>query len=649
MPGGSGFTSGGAGGAAGGAGVGSVGFGVSIMYYSDIEYKCRTDGQFRSKLLAYSKRMAYFAAKAKEGGDTYRTAYNETLWKFIQFTNFNLVFLTEHYFPKYPKDKPLNFSEYPFAFQMFEFQIGGYNVFRGSRQISKSTSFSARQLLNSNLFPGFKSLYICPRNQQLATYANKLKEIERASLFASTENHKFRRNLNLKEFEGGSSIELAYVLTNASVVRGKSADELLYDEAQDFDPDLEIEVGQIQSASEMPVTIYAGTSLTTESFLEQKYSASSMCSWTTRCGCGTYNIPLPEHRVLDQIQPQGPSCWKCGRLLDIRNGRFVAADWALHDKGRRGFHIPQIIIPAVFNNPIRWADIYEKKVKMGGDRKFLQEILGVATEEGEREITKKNLMDICILPDLRVLHEKARSRQYQFVISGCDWGGSDYIPAEHIKISTTVHVMVGITTTGAFEIIHIRRYSGMNYDDIAGDIIHNHEALNGMAIATDFGVGAVYNSKLRERLPAERHLIFNYVGPDSNLLSEPAKAHIYNQWSLNKTESISMTYAAVRERRFRCFKWEQASEYLMDFMNMYRAPAEKAGSGATTFLYRSSASRPNDTLQAVNYCHMLGKILLGEPMFPDIATKIRLEQALGATTFGMFNTDPRNIGGSYSG
>ena len=51
------------------------------------------------------------------------------------------------------------------------------------------------------------------------------------------------------------------------------------------------------------------------------------------------------------------------------------------------------------------------------------------------------------------------------------------------------------------DILHIRRYSGMNYDDIVGDIMHNHTAFCGTAIASDFGVGAVYNSKIRETCP----------------------------------------------------------------------------------------------------------------------------------------------------
>lgn len=614
------------------------------MPYIDLEYKFRTDEVFRAELVRRATELMHLE-KTGRNTATSIIAQRERLREFIKFCNFNLVFLTSYYFPRYPKDKPLRFFNYPFAFQLFEMQIGGYTVIRGSRQISKSTSYSVRQLLQARLYPGFHSLYICPRNDQLSTYANKLREIESASRFFETGNKKLRKNLNLKEFSNKSTIELVYVLQSASNVRGKSADELLFDEFQDFDPDLEIEISQIQSASETPVTFYSGTSLTTDSALEQKYRTSSMCSWLTRCGCGHYNIPLPEYNVLDMIQPKGPCCSKCGRLINIREGRFIPANRALHDRGFRGYHIPQIIVPAVFQNQIRWSEIYRAKVKYGGNRKFLQEILGIATEEGEREITKQNLIDICTLgKNLRVLHDRAMNRQYQFVVSGCDWGGSDYIPAQKMKISTTVHTMCGITGDGSFELIHIRRYSGMNYDDIAGDILFNHQKLRGNAMASDFGVGTHYNALLRQVVPPEKHLIFGYVGPASALISEPDGAHMFNQWSVNKTDSISQLYEGVRYKRLRCFDWELAEEFLSDFLNMYRAPCETPG-GATTFRYMASASRPNDTLQSVNYCYLLGRILLGEPMFADMSLQYRLNHSLQGITIDYAGSAP----GAYSG
>ncbi len=620
--------------------------------YLDLEYETRTNGQFKHKLLNHLGVLGKYRLLAKEN-QSYLPKFQEQLLIFMRFCNLNPVYMTPYFWPRYPKDEPLSFADYPFAFQMFEFQVGGFTVFRGSRQISKSTSFCCRQQMFTRLIPGFKSLYIVPRNDQLETYQNKMREIEHAIAgFSKRRDPDLRKNLGLKEFANGSSIEMAYVLSSASNVRGKSSDEILYDENQDFDPDLEIEVAQIQSAATFPITIYAGTSLTTDTMLERKWSESSGGLWITKCThCNHYNVPLPDQGVLDMIQPEGPACCKCIKPIDVRTGKFIHSYPNKVAAGRYGFHIPQIIMPSVVKNPIRWAKIYEMKLKQGGNRKFLQEVLGIAVEEGEREITKKNLMDICILGrDLNRLQQKAAQGGYEYVISGEDWGGSDYIPAQHIKISTTVHVIVGVTPSGQFDILHIRRYSGMNYDDIVGDILQNHGAYRGVAMASDFGVGAVYNSKLREKIPPEKHLIFNYVGPASNLITEPKKAHMFNQWSLNKTESISLTYEAIRQARIRCFAWEIAEEYLMDCLNLFRAPGERQSSGgnssgASTFLYRAHPSKPNDTLMALNYAYMLGKILLGEPMFADLTLKLRLEQTL-RSNLGYAHI---NLPGAFSG
>jgi hypothetical protein len=196
---------------------------------------------------------------------------------------------------------------------------------------------------------------------------------------------------------------------------------------------------------------------------------------------------------------------------------------------------------------------------------------------------------------------------------------------------------MGVLPTGQFEVLHIRRYAGMNYDDIVGDILHNHLAYNGYALASDFGVGAVYNSKLREKIPPERHLMFCYTGPTTALLAEPEATHQYNQWSLNKTESISLAFEAIRQQRIRCFAWEFAQEYLQDCLNLFRAPGERgqsggsATSGMTTFIYRSHPTRPNDTLMALNYGFTLGKLLLGEPMLADHSVKLRLAAQLQGT------------------
>ena len=610
--------------------------------YLDLELEIRSNGVFRD---AFAKKLARVSETRKlaETDRSKASLFREALHDMVKLCRYNFIFLTPYYWPQYPKSDALDFSDYPFAFSMFSFQVGGFMVFKGSRQIAKSSSFCCRQQLNARFIPGFKSLYVVPSNSQLTTYHDRMREMRRAMRGYRPKNNKdLRKNLNHEEFSTGSTIDLVYALTSATNIRSRSCDELIFDEVQGFDADLEIEVVQAQSASRMPVTIYAGTSLTTDTLLESKFELSSQGHWITKCesgACGHYNIPIPEEHVLDMIKPDGPACAKCGRPINVRKGQFVHSFKDRIAKGFLGFHIPQIIVPSVVNNPIRWDKIYQLAQTHGGSRQFNQEILGIATEEGEKEITRQNLINICVLgKDLSVLHRKAAQRRYDFVVSGCDWGGSDYIPAQHIKISTTVHAVLGVRPDRKLDIIHMRRYSGMGYDGIAADILHNHHRLCGTALASDFGVGAAYNDRLRtgvapeSGIPPERHLIFNYTGPASELCAAPQGAHMYNQYSLNKTESISLTFEAVRSGRILCYDWDMAQEHLLDLLNLFRTPGERSGTGtgagATTFIYRSHPSKPNDTLMAINYAFMLAKILCREPMFADISTKIRLEQNL---------------------
>ena len=568
---------------------------------------------------------------------------------FIRDCKFNMAPLTPLYFPLYPKDRPLSYANYPFAFQMFNVQVGGFTVIKGSRQISKSTTFCIRQTLLCRLFTGFSSLYICPRRQYLNTYANRLREVERSYIHYE-ESSKFRQNLYFKEYPNRSRMELIYVLSTAANARSKTADEILWDEVQDMDPDLELEIAQVQSSSETPISVFAGTSLTTETMLEAKWELSSQGYWVMRCSsCKTFNVPTPDGGVMDMIQPEGPCCKKCRTPLNILAGEWVHA-YPDRLGEKNGFHIPQLIVPAVVLNKLRWKEIYAKK--SGDQRKFFQEILGIATEEGARELTREHLQSICVLGDKSKVEKFAQAKRYKYVVSGCDWGGSDYLPAQGLKLSTTVHIMIGLTTAGKMEIIHFARYTGMGYDEIASQIIYDHNKFKGDAMASDFGVGAVYNSKLRQALPWSRHLIFNFTGPDQPLIAEPTGPHMYNQWSLNKTESLSMTFQDIRNQDIKCYSWDQSREYLLDCMNIFRAPSESLSSGRNGFVYRASPSKPNDALMAMTFANMLGRVMLRKPMYADESMIMQLEGTLHAPitlNSGIPGMQPGYGAGPYSG
>ncbi|HSW48957.1 MAG TPA: hypothetical protein VLH09_02230, partial [Bryobacteraceae bacterium] len=292
-----------------------------------------------------------------------------------------------------------------------------------------------------------------------------------------------------------------------------------------------------------------------------------------------------------------------------------------------GFHIPQIIIPYFTEDLVRWSEIYRKKISGGNINKFLEEVLGIPTEEGEREITQQMLKDICVLNHAEV-QAKAKAGQYLLVVSGCDWGGSDYLPEAKTKVSYTVHAMLGVNHDLTIDIIHFQHYAGMDYYSIADDIVANHKKLLGEALASDFGVGQTYNNLLRERIQnIHKHLVFGYVGPSAAPLSEPQGDHMFNQYSLNRTEAITTLYDAIKQKRIRCFQWDFAERYLMEFLNLFRAPNESAA-GVTSFTYRRHGSKADDSLHAVNFAYVLARVMLNEPLIPDRLLHERILQTI---------------------
>lgn len=608
------------------------------MSYLDLSWELQTNSDFSRKIQDGIMRIAEAEKRSK------RSELCLALVELLRLCEYNAGLLVPFFFPQYPEEKPLSLFDRPYSFAMFNFQIGGFTVIRASRQIGKSTTIGAREKMLCDLLPGYRSLYIAPHRENVDTYANRLKEMDRAFRYP-TLGAKFRQNLGYKEFPNGSVMELIRILSNANDARGKTTDTLVFDEYQHFDDSLMLEVQMCQKASSMPQTIFTGTSLTVDTALEARWLQSSQGTWHIICECSKEIDCGVKEDIIPCIQPLGMTCPRCSRILDVTKGHFVHAYQELADAGWVGLHVPQIIIPHFTNNLRKWSEIYEDFVNYELD-KFLQEVLGIATLEGAREITVDDLKRMCCLPESReTLQKRAKDGYYKWVISGCDWGGSDYIPQFQQKVSTTVHVMLGVRFDGDIDIVHMQRYGGMGYREIADAIVVDHVKYGGGPIATDFGVGAAYNMLLRENpnIVADRHLIFSYVGPRSALLAPPATEGWYNQYSLNRTESITSLFEAVKRTRkyevtengekvvktihnprIRCYAWEDANKTLVDFLNLVRAPTE-SNLGVGSFKYRRHGSKPDDTLHAVNFAYALARVLLGEPIVEDRGLKARLE------------------------
>ena len=592
--------------------------------FFDYELMLRKDLKFQQNLRSQAIKCSQLAESSKRNPN-HKKELDKQIIKLLHMTNFNLAPLLGFYFPRYPRTEPFSLKNFPYAYAMFNLTFGRESVLciKGSRQIIKSTCLGIRDTLALQLFNGLRCMLITPRQEQLKTLADKYKEVGQAYRFYR-DHKKYRNNLFYKEFPNTSILKMVYVLTNADKVRGNSMDWLDYDEYQDFDASLELEVEEVMTQSPMPMITKTGTSKTVDSALEATYESTSRSVWRMRCtGCNHDNYPTIENNVMDMIQPKGVCCVKCGKPLNVRDGQWAHQSPHMLDKGRVGLHVPKIIVPENTEDPTKWWPIYQKSLSK--DKKsFYEEVLGIATQEGAREITVKELENICTQgPKSRNL-KRAKAGKYRYIVSGCDWGGSDYIPAHNLKQSYTVHAMLGITNNWDFHILHFDQYSGMNYQEIAGRICHTHKEFGGYAIASDFGVGALYNMRIREMIDPHRHIIYNYTGPNSVFTGESQNAHLFNQLGLNKTDSITSLFDDIKSGRIQCFDWSQSSEHLTQFTNLVRSPTD-----AGNITYRRHGSRPDDALHAVNFAVQLGKLVIGETPFEDEAVKDEILDRIG--------------------
>jgi hypothetical protein len=504
-----------------------------------------------------------------------------------------------------------------------------------------STTMILRQRLYTQILAKYKSMYVAPHQSFRDIYANRMREMDQAFRFASRQRMwggmELRDNLKFKELPNGSRIRLVKCHTDVFEARSDTADEVMFDEYQFLDTDLEHDILQCRRASKIPSALYAGTSTTVDSPLEYKYQESSMGQWHVRkpLGNGWYNFSDPEE-VMKLIKPRGLFCHETGRRLNVRDGEFVHEFPSRLDTGMVaiGLHVPQVIVPEWSEKLEEWIKIYRDFLDMPKS-KFYQECLGVPVEEGHREITERDLKAMCCLPFTpESILEKLGGRKsiYTTIISGIDWGGSDYQREHNIKKSYTVHVIIGILPNGLFDILFFRRHSGANFDKITHDIVTDHCAYKATWLVSDFGVGNAYHYILRKdpRINPERHFIFGYTGPKSQAFKEPGTAEFgdwSNHFSLNKTESITMLFRAIKSGKIRCFPWEIAKTFLDDFLNLYRALAELPG-GETLWKYLRNPAKTDDSLHAVNFAYTLGRLLRGEQIVEDPATIRRLDSIL---------------------
>lgn len=128
--------------------------------------------------------------------------------------------------------KPMSLDDY-FFFRTIYNSYHPSIVLQTSRQVAKSTTLAAESVINSSLYPYFKTLYVSPSVDQTKIFSN-----DRVSPFIQKSpyikkhfiNSKDNQNVFTKKFNNGSKIFLRYAGLSADRLRGISSDANFFDE-----------------------------------------------------------------------------------------------------------------------------------------------------------------------------------------------------------------------------------------------------------------------------------------------------------------------------------------------------------------------------------------------------------------------------------
>jgi len=466
-----------------------------------------------------------------------------------------------------------------------------------------STNLSRSEVYDMVTVPHTQILYVAPLQSQAQRYsqlylheaistcgpATILQAKDEALATSGNFHAPIIRAVGHQTFANGSGIQLTYAKTSADRARGITADRLDFDEIQDQQVDHLAIISESITQSERPQRRFTGTAKTTDNIIEHLWRTSSKGEWAMRCGCGHWNIPNRDGGILDMITAGGPVCVKCGRGLPIREGSWV------HEHPDRcdefiGHHIPQIIVPAIVNNPNKWALFIDKITKLPPSLIYT-ELLGISSDEGVRLITQQDIDNASNLGTHAALANQLN--KYAYIVIGVDWGIAEIT-------SFTVATAVGITPQGTIEVLYAKRYVGMDMEVVLRDIQAMAVRYKASYIAADFGVGFTNNQLLSHR--TGKVVQIQYVRQNKFLSYQELQR--VPRWTCDRNTALTLLFWNIKQGNIRFPNKLESENYTADLLSPYEHLIEReSGIKRKTFL--RDPSRPDDFAHALTFAMLV--------------------------------------------
>lgn len=514
------------------------------------------------------------------------------------------------------KGKPLSLDDY-LPFEMVYDVCPTSLTLMCGRQIGKSVSLAAAITANSIARPYFTTLFTSPLAQQTSRFSTQYLEpfvnspmVRKYFIDSSSKMNVFQRT-----FSNGSNVTLSYCETESDSdrARGVAADALYCDEIQDMSLEALPVLAETLSASDHGFRRFTGTAKGEANSLTIMFKRGNMMEWIVKCDkCGHYSIPNDLENCLAILNnPEGPGCIKCGALLDMKKGQWLAAK--PHEKDHLSAHLPQFCIPAR-TTPKKWKELLYK-VKTYSSIKLANEVCGLPVGAGGRPLSLREAMACCNSEktgfDTGFPHDK---RGIICTVLGVDWSvtGSDK--------SYTVVSILGYDYMGRSYLLYAQKLDGIDILEQVKRVEQLYTQFQCSAIGSDRGVGVLQGQLMKQDLGADRVNMINYVAAKTQLRWDKEGQYFAADRTMNMDTMILK--AKMGPSKFETPSWEIMSEFWQDALNIFE---EETMAGRRVF--RKDEDQTDDWLHSITFANIAYMIVKGDFVYVEA----------NATSDGTFN------------
>jgi hypothetical protein len=476
------------------------------------------------------------------------------------------------------------------------------------RQIGKSVSLASSIISNSIIRKHFYTLFISPLAQQTSRFSGQYLEPFSNSPIVRRHfiNSSSKQNVFSRTFSNGSSITLGYAETeqDADRIRGVAADAFYYDEIQDASKEAIPILEETLNASHYKFRRFTGTAKGESNTLTALFKESNQLEWVVKChACGRHTIPIDYETCLKvlQINPKGPGCAHCGALINMREGKWLAARPDI--KNHVGVHIPQICIPDR-TTPKQWAELVSKATRYD-HIKLCNEVFGIPVGSGGRPLSIQEVMATCN-PNKEGFDKGFPRDERNIVVTvlGVDWSCTGSTK------SYTVATVLGYDYQGKCYVLYSQKFDGIDVLEQVARVEQLYQQFECSMIGSDRGVGVLQAKLMQQDLGKDKVSIINYVAANFTLRYDPKEDY----YSGDRTQMMDTMLIKTKlgRRKIECPKWEVMAPFWQDALHLYEEESQ-----AGRRLFRKDDDGTDDFFHSLTFGNIAYMIVKGEFVYRD--------------------------------